>query len=85
MSPWARALQNRTKMSPKGEEELGEPIPKHISLENKKKSTQLEELSKGTAAKKDNVYPYLGAALGVGLVMALCVVIGIYMYRKKHK
>lgn len=81
MFPWARALQNRTKL-PKGSEELNE-VPKHISLENKK--MQSENLAEENDVQRESVYPYLGIALGVGFVVAVCIIFGVYMYRKKHK
>jgi hypothetical protein len=34
---------------------------------------------------KNSIYPYLWSALGIGLVIALCILLGNYLYHKKRK
>lgn len=60
------------------------------ALENK--STRPESLaqkanmlSKPPAKSSPMIYPYLAASLGIGIIITLIIIIGLYWYRRKHK
>ena len=46
---------------------------------------EAEDVADKAHTPKENMYPYLGASLGIGLIIALCIMVGIYLRRNKHK
>jgi hypothetical protein len=59
----------------------GDPWPGEPKLDEKGE----KGANKVNADDSTNLLPYLGVALGIGLVISLCVGLGLYRYRSKHK
>lgn len=78
--PWADALQNKSKV------EINEGQLSHPQ-EHQREEQQAIEGTKPFEQKPDvgNIYTPLLIALGCGIGIASCIILGVYLYGRKHK